>query len=241
VSVKDNFILTLTLHTHTEQMEELEQKPEPKAHPTGPVVVVGLGNPGPEYLWTPHNAGFLAIDRLAQQHGIVVQNRRCKALTGTLPGATRINNREVILAKPETFMNLSGASVAALLKEFGIGPEARDSSLIVIYDELDLPLGTIKIKERGSPAGHNGARSITGSLGSNEWLRIRIGVGPDLPAEAIAAGAKRRGGKDYLLDPMSKRDLTVLDEVLDRVATAVRRIIEDGPAAAMNEFNRTKE
>jgi peptidyl-tRNA hydrolase, PTH1 family len=207
------------------------------AKPTGPFIVVGLGNPGPEYVWTPHNAGFLAIDRLAQQHGIVVQNRRCKALTGT----TRIGNREVILAKPETFMNLSGASVAALLKEFGIGPEQRDSSLVVLYDELDLPLGTIKIKERGSPAGHNGARSIIGSLGSNEWLRIRIGVGPDLPPEAIAAGAKRRGGKDYLLDPMSKRDLTVLDEVLDRVATAVRRIIEEGPAAAMNEFNRTKE
>ena len=234
-----------TLHTSHSARKEEAPKPDPKPQPTGPVatgpvIVVGLGNPGPEYIWTPHNAGFLAIDRLAQQHGIVVQNRRCKALTGTLPGATRIGNREVILAKPETFMNLSGASVTALLKEFGIGPEARDTSLIVIYDELDLPLGTIKIKERGSPAGHNGARSITGSLGSNEWLRIRIGVGPDLPAAAIAAGAKRRGGKDYLLEPMSKRDLTVLDEVLDRVATAVRRIIEEGPAAAMNEFNRTK-
>jgi PTH1 family peptidyl-tRNA hydrolase len=230
-----------TLHTSHSAPEVKEQKPEPKPKPTGPVVVVGLGNPGPEYIWTPHNAGFLAIDRIAQQHGIVVQNRRCKALTGTLPGTTRIGNREVILAKPETFMNLSGASVAALLKEFGIGPEQRAESLIVLYDELDLPLGTIKIKERGSPAGHNGARSITGSLGSNEWLRVRIGVGPDLPEAAIAAGAKRRGGKDYLLDPMSKRDLTVLDEVLDRVATAVRRIIEEGPAAAMNEFNRTKE
>jgi PTH1 family peptidyl-tRNA hydrolase len=218
-------------------MEEQAQTPEAKAKPTGPVIVVGLGNPGPEYVWTPHNAGFLAIDRIAQQHGVVVQNRRCKALTG----ATRIGNREVILAKPETFMNLSGAAVTALLKEFRIGPEQRASSLVVLYDELDLPLGTIKIKERGSAAGHNGARSIIGSLGSNEWLRIRIGVGSDLPEAAIAAGAKRRGGKDYLLDPMSKRDLTVLDEVLDRVANAVRRIIEEGPAAAMNEFNRTKD
>jgi PTH1 family peptidyl-tRNA hydrolase len=202
--------------------------------PTGPIVVVGLGNPGLQYVWTPHNAGFMAIDRIAQQERVAVQNRRSKALTAT----TRIGGREVILAKPETFMNLSGASIAALLKEFKIEPETRATSLVVLYDELDLPLGTIKIKERGSAAGHNGARSISGALGSHEWLRIRIGVGQDLPPEAIAAGARRRGGKDYLLDPMSKRDLAVLDEVLDRVATAVRRIIEEGPAAAMNEFNR---
>ena len=200
----------------------------------GPVVVVGLGNPGMEYVWTPHNAGFLAIDRIAQQERVAVQNRRCKALTGT----ARIANREVILAKPETFMNLSGLSVGALLKEFGIEPEDRGNRLIVLYDELDLPLGTVKIKERGSAAGHNGARSISSTLGSDEWLRIRIGVGPDLPPEAIEAGARRRGGKDYLLSPMGKRDLAVLDEVLDRVAAAVRRILELGPAAAMNEFNR---
>ncbi len=200
-------------------------------------MVVGLGNPGLQYVWTPHNAGFMAIDRIAQQERVAVQNRRSKALTAT----TRIGGREVILAKPETFMNLSGASVAALLKEFKIEPETRGTSLVVLYDELDLPLGTIKIKERGSAAGHNGARSISGALGSHEWLRIRIGVGPDLPPEAIAAGAKRKGGKDYLLDPMNKRDLAVLDEVLDRVATAVRRIVEQGPAAAMNEFNRRPE
>jgi len=201
---------------------------------TGPFVVVGLGNPGMEYVWTPHNAGFMAIDRIAQQERVAVQNRRCKALTGT----TRLSNREVILAKPETFMNLSGGSVTALLREFEIDAEKRARNLVVVYDELDLPLGKIKIRERGSPAGHNGARSISGALGSNEWLRIRIGVGPDLPAEAIAAGAKRRGGMDYLLSPMRKADLAVLDEVLDRVAIAVRMIVDLGPAAAMNEFNR---
>ena len=215
-------------------MEEQAQAPQAKPKLTGTVIVVGLGNPGPEYVWTPHNAGFLAIDRIAQQQSVTVQNRRSKALTGT----TRIGNREVLLAKPETFMNLSGLSVAALLKEFQIAPEDRGSNLVVLYDELDLPLGTIKIKERGSPAGHNGARSISGSLGSNDWLRIRIGVGSNLPAEAIAAGAKRKGGQVYLLSPMRKAELAVLDEVLDRVATAVRRIIEEGPAAAMNEFNR---
>ena len=215
-------------------MEDQTQTPEAKQEPTGPFVVVGLGNPGMEYVWTPHNAGFLAIDRIAQQEGAAVQNRRCRALTGT----TRMSGREVILAKPQTFMNLSGLSVAALLKEFGIGPEERAGRLIVLYDELDLPLGTVKIKERGSAAGHNGARSISGALGSDDWLRVRIGVGQDLPPEAIAAGARRRGGVDYLLSPMHKADLAVLDEVLDKVATAVRRVVEDGPAAAMNEFNR---
>ena len=196
----------------------------------GAFLVVGLGNPGPEYSWTPHNAGFMAIDRIAQQQGVVVQNRRCKAVTATC----RIAGREVVLAKPETFMNLSGLTVAAMVREFEADP-AKD--LLVIYDELDLKLGTFKIRERGSPAGHNGARSITGALGNQEWLRLRIGVAQDLPPEAVASGG-RRHGRDYLLSPMRKADLTVLDEVLDRVATATRRIIEDGPPAAMNEFNR---
>jgi len=195
-----------------------------------PFLIVGLGNPGLEYLWTPHNAGFMAIDRIAQQEGVVVQNRRSRAMTATC----RIAGRAVVLAKPETFMNLSGSSVAALVHEFEADP-ARD--LLVIYDELDLVLGTFKIRERGSPAGHNGARSVTGALGTDEWLRLRIGVAPNLPPEAIAAGG-RRPGRDYLLSPMSKRDLTVMDEVLDRVSTAVRRILSDGPGPAMNEFNR---
>ena len=197
----------------------------------GPFLVVGLGNPGEEYQWTPHNAGFMAIDRIAQQEGVVVHNRRCRAATVTC----RLAGREVVLAKPETFMNLSGLAVAALVREFEADP-ARD--LLVLYDELDLKLGTFKIRERGSPAGHNGARSVTSALGSQEWLRLRIGVGPDLPPEAIAAIGSRRPGRDFLLSPMGKVDLTVLDEVLDRVATATRRILELGPSAAMNEFNR---
>ncbi|MGA2560996.1 MAG: aminoacyl-tRNA hydrolase [Terracidiphilus sp.] len=200
----------------------------------GPFLIVGLGNPGLEYLWTPHNAGFMAIDRIAQQEGVVVQNRRCRATTATC----RMAGREVILAKPETYMNLSGLAVAALVREFEADP-AKD--LLVIYDELDLTLGTFKIRERGSPAGHNGARSVSSVLGTQEWLRLRIGVGLDLPPEALAAGAGKRPGKDYLLSPMRKADLTVLDEVLDRVAVAARRILSEGPAAAMNEFNRTDE
>jgi PTH1 family peptidyl-tRNA hydrolase len=197
----------------------------------GPFIIVGLGNPGDEYRWTPHNAGFLAIDRIAQQEGVVVQNRRCRAATATCV----IAGRKVVLAKPETFMNLSGLAVASLVQEFEVEP-ARD--LLVIHDELDLVLGTIKIRERGSAAGHNGVSSILGALGSQEWLRLRIGVGLDLPPEAVAAIGGRRPGRDYLLSPLRKTDLTVLDEVLDRVATAVRRILSGGPAAAMNEFNR---
>jgi PTH1 family peptidyl-tRNA hydrolase len=200
---------------------------------TGPFLVVGLGNPGLDYQWTPHNAGFMAIDRIAQQEGVVVQNRRCRAQTATC----RIAGRVVVLAKPETYMNLSGASVAALVREFEADP-AQD--LLVIYDELDLVLGTFKIRERGSPAGHNGARSVTGALGTQEWLRLRIGVGLNLPPEAIAAGGKRPG-REYLLAPMRKADLTALDEVLDKVAQATRRILEAGPAAAMNEFNRKEQ
>ena len=196
----------------------------------GPFLVVGLGNPGLEYLRTPHNAGFMAIDRIAEQQGVVAANRRCRAVTATC----RLAGREVVLAKPETFMNLSGVSVAALIREFEVDP-ARD--LLVIYDELDLVLGTFKIRERGSPAGHNGARSVTSALGSQEWLRLRIGVGLDLPPEAKEAGGKRPG-RDYLLSPMRKGDLAKLDEVLDKVATATRRIIQEGPGPAMNEFNR---
>ena len=192
----------------------------------GPFLIVGLGNPGLEYLWTPHNAGFMAIDRIAQQEGVVVQNRRCRAITATC----RIAGREVVLAKPETFMNLSGLQWPLWFEEFEADP-AQD--LLVIYDELDLTLGTFKIRERGSPAGHNGARSVTGALGSQEWLRLRIGVGPEFAQspEAIAGRSsrrKKRPGRDYLLSPMRKADLAVLDEVLDRVATATRRILEAG-------------
>jgi len=192
----------------------------------GVLLVVGLGNPGIEYQFTPHNAGFLAVDRIADQNRTAVANRRCRALTAKI----QIAGREVILAKPETFMNLSGLSVAALAAEFEVDP-ARD--LLVLYDELDLPLGTIRVRERGSAAGHNGARSISGALRSDEWARIRIGVGSNgEPEEAF------RRGKDYLLTPLRKKDLATLDEVLDRVAQAVEAVAAKGITAAMNEFNR---
>jgi PTH1 family peptidyl-tRNA hydrolase len=195
-------------------------------------LIVGLGNPGIEYQFTPHNAGFLAVDRIADDCGVVLSNRRGRALTAraTLAG------QDVLLAKPETFMNLSGLSVAALVRELEIQSPSED--IIVLYDELAFPLGTLRIHERGSAGGHNGVRSISGALGTDEWLRIRIGIGKPALEDGRAIKA---GGKDYLLSPMRKQELEVLDEVLDRAKSAVEAVLTKGVSAAMNEFNRRPE
>jgi len=190
-------------------------------------LIVGLGNPGIEYQFTPHNAGFLAVDRIAEDCGVMLSNRRGRALTAR----AKLAGQDVLLAKPETFMNLSGLSVAALIQEFEISP----ADIIVLYDELALPLGTIRIRERGSANGHNGVKSISGVLGIEEWIRIRIGVGKP----ALADGREiKAGGKDYLLSPFRKQELAVLDEVLDRARNAVEMVLTQGVGAAMNEFNR---
>ena len=197
-------------------------------------LIVGLGNPGIEYQFTPHNAGFLAVDRIAEHCGVTVANRRGRALTAK----AMLAGQEVLLAKPETFMNLSGLSVAALVRELEIPIPAASPApdVIVIHDELAFPLGTIRIAERGSANGHNGVKSISGALGTEEWLRIRVGVG----RPALEDGREiKAGGREYLLSPMRKQELAVLDEVLDRVRSAVEVILTKGVSAAMNEFNRT--
>ncbi len=185
-------------------------------------LVVGLGNPGIEYQFTWHNLGFLTIDRLAERHKVYVDNRRCRALTGRAV----IGQEEAILAKPETYMNLSGLAVRELLKEFEAEPE-RD--LIVVYDELDLPLGTIRVRERGGSAGHNGLESIIGALGTQEFLRVRLGIAPDFE---VGDGAR------YVLSPIKKAQYETVDQVLDTAADAVETVIREGPAAAMNRFNQ---
>ena len=191
-------------------------------------LIVGLGNPGPEYALTPHNAGFLAIDRIAEGAGVMLTNRRGRALTAT----ARVAGESVLLAKPETFMNLSGLAVAALVRELAV-PVPGDG-LIVLYDELAFSLGELRIRERGSANGHNGVKSISGALGTEEWLRVRIGVGkPALPDGREV----RAGGTNYLLAPMRKAELAVLDDVLDRARDAVEAVILRGAAAAMSEFN----
>jgi PTH1 family peptidyl-tRNA hydrolase len=193
-------------------------------------LIVGLGNPGPEYALTPHNAGFLAIDRIADLCDVQVANFRGRAMTAK----AKLAGHEVLLAKPGTFMNLSGLSVAALMEELKVGVE----DLIVLYDELAIPLGTIRIRERGSAGGHNGVKSISGVLGTEEWTRIRIGVGKP-PLES--GRAIKSGGTDYLLAPMRKQQLAELDEVLDQAVRAVEAVLTKGVGAAMNEFNRKVE
>jgi PTH1 family peptidyl-tRNA hydrolase len=188
-------------------------------------LIVGLGNPGIEYQFTPHNLGFLTIDRIANDLRIEVRNRQCRALTAR----ATIAGEAVVLAKPETFMNLSGLSVRELVEEHQVDV-TRD--LIVIYDELDLPLGTIRIRQRGSSAGHNGMESILGALGTDEFLRIRLGVAPE---------RKVADGVEYLLTPFRKAMEKVVDEILETAAQAVEVILKDGPSAAMNRFNRKSE
>ena len=193
-------------------------------------LIVGLGNPGIEYQFTPHNLGFLTIDRIANSLGIEVRNRQCRALTArVLIGTKTIAGEPVILAKPETYMNLSGLSVRELVVEHQVDV-ARD--LIVIYDELDLPLGTIRIRQRGSSAGHNGMESILGALNTDEFLRIRLGIAPD---RKVVDSVK------YVLTPFRKAQEKVVDEVLDTAVQAVEVILKEGPAAAMNRFNRKNE
>ena len=188
-------------------------------------LIVGLGNPGIEYESTPHNLGFLAIDRIADDLGVEVRNRQCRALTARAV----MGDEPVLLAKPETFMNLSGDSVRALVAKHEAKPE---SDLIVIQDELDFPWGTLRIHRQRSSAGHNGIESIIEALGTQDFLRIRIGVAPDRKVE---------DGQRYLLSPMRKTELKVVGEMLDTTAEAVKTILKEGPAAAMNRFNRKAE
>jgi peptidyl-tRNA hydrolase, PTH1 family len=188
----------------------------------GVKLIVGLGNPGDEYRFTPHNIGFLVVDRVASERGVEIRNRQCRALTARI----QVGDEPVLLAKPETYMNLSGLSVRELVAEYELKPE---SDLIVVQDELDFPLGTLRIQTRRSSAGHNGIESIIGSLGTQDFLRIRIGVAPE---------RKIADGQSYLLSPFRKSDLTVVDGMIETAVDAVKAILTEGAAAAMNRFNR---
>ncbi len=188
-------------------------------------LIVGLGNPGIEYQFTPHNLGFLAIDEIAERSGARVSNRFCRALTAR----TSLEGQEVVLAKPETYMNLSGVSVRELVEKLEIAPE---KDLVILYDELDLPFGTLRVRERGRSAGHNGMESIIGSLGTQEFVRIRLGVGPGHPLS---------DGASYLLAPMKKSRLAEAVPMIETAADAIGVILKDGVSAAMNRFNRKPE
>jgi PTH1 family peptidyl-tRNA hydrolase len=184
-------------------------------------LIVGLGNPGPEYVWTPHNLGFLTIDRLAERAGIRVRRPEGKSLVGL----GRLAGKEIALAKPQTFMNLSGVAVWDLVGRLDADP----ARMIVITDDASLGRGTVRIRERGSAGGHNGLKSVIEKLGTSEFIRIRIGIGPAERGEDLA---------EYVLRPMSDADLEQAAEAIDRAAEAVEVILEKGVAAAMNRFNR---
>jgi peptidyl-tRNA hydrolase, PTH1 family len=181
-------------------------------------LIVGLGNPGMAYQFTPHNLGFLVVDRIANDCGVEITSRRARALTAR----TVIGSEQVLLAKPETYMNLSGIAVRELVAECQVKPE---SDLIVIYDELDLPFGTIRIRQRGSSAGHNGMKSLIAALGTQEFLRVRLGIAPE----------------KKVLRPFRRAQLRKVEELIESAAQAVKVLLTEGPAAAMNCFNRRPE
>ena len=185
-------------------------------------LIVGLGNPGYEYSLTPHNLGFLAVDRLAEACGVDVSRREGQALVAR----SELEGVEVVLAKPQTFMNLSGLAVERLVARY----EVEGKDLIVLVDEADLPFGTLRIRPRGSAGCHNGMKSIIGALQSDDFVRVRMGIQPlDHPVEDRAS---------YVLARLRKSDLEAVADLVDRAAEAVRVILRDGTQKAMNLFNR---
>jgi peptidyl-tRNA hydrolase, PTH1 family len=185
------------------------------------LLVVGLGNPGAEYEGTRHNAGADVVALLAERHGGRLRRGKERALVDEVTVA----GRRLALAFPQTYMNLSGESVALLVRRFGIDDPTH---LVVVHDELDLPVGRVKLKEGGGLAGHNGLRSIVAHLKSHDFCRIRIGVGKP---------PGRQQGADHVLRKPSKADRTELEIAVQTAADAVEAIAERGMAAAMNEFN----
>jgi PTH1 family peptidyl-tRNA hydrolase len=184
-------------------------------------LIVGLGNPGPEYEWTPHNLGFLTIDELARRAGIRVTRPEAKSQVGR----GELTGQEVILAKPQTMMNLSGMAVRMLLDKY----ESEPSQLIVISDEVALPWGMLRIRERGSAGGHNGLKSVIDAIGTNEFIRVRLGVGPEKVWGDLA---------DYVLCPMGRAEREIAAQLVDDADNAVEMILKDGVSAAMTQFNR---
>ncbi|MGA8011349.1 MAG: aminoacyl-tRNA hydrolase [Candidatus Acidiferrales bacterium] len=184
-------------------------------------VIVGLGNPGPDYEWTPHNLGFLAVDTLAGRAGIRITRPESKALVGL----GKVAGQEVVLAKPQTMMNLSGVSVRMLLERYESGP----ADLLVLIDEADLPWGMLRIRDRGRNSTHNGLQSIISALGTDEFVRVRLGVQPE----------KLWGDrKDYVLRTMGREEREIAEEMAVEAADAVEMIVTEGAEKAMSRFNR---
>ncbi len=187
-------------------------------------LIVGLGNPDPEYQWTPHNLGFMAVDELANRGGIRVSRPEGKALVGR----GKLAGEEVLLAKPQTYMNLSGISVRELLEKYELGP----GDLLMMWDEAQLPLGTIRLSGEGSAGSHNGAKSVIGALGTPAFQRLRLGCAPEHEV---------RSRKEYVLRPMKRGELETAAEMISEAGDAVEMVLARGIDAAMNKYNRRKE
>src|SRR5215216_4905094 len=186
------------------------------------MLIVGLGNPGKEYEWSRHNLGFMLIHKLAHNEGIVVGRRECSSLVGH----GEVEGARTKLAKPQTFMNLSGHAVSCLLAK--LKSESPVKQLVVISDDLALPLGRIRIRERGSAGGHNGLKSIIAAIGTTEFVRLRIGIQPDHPIS---------DPKRFVLDSFARSERPIVEETIEQSAKAIRTIIRDGALKAMSEFN----
>ena len=188
--------------------------------PAGPFCIAGLGNPGSRYEATPHNVGFLLVDELARRHGIQISKKEGQALTGSGP----IRGKNVILVKPQTFMNLSGTALGPVLSYRNL--TSRD--LIVVYDELDLPWTALRIKKNGSAAGHNGVKSIIAALKTDVFVRVRVGIHPNMPVDAA----------EYVLAPWGREQRAEVEEVVSYTADAVESIVAEGADKAMAIYNR---
>jgi peptidyl-tRNA hydrolase, PTH1 family len=184
-------------------------------------LIAGLGNPGAEYEWTPHNLGFIALDALAERSGIRVTRPEGRALVGR----GQVGGQEVVLAKPLTMMNLSGVSVRMLAEKY----ECKPADLIVLIDEVDLPLGMLRIRDKGRNSTHNGLKSIIQALGTDEFIRIRLGVQPD------KIWGERR---EYVLEPMKLAVRRAAQDMAIEAAQAVEVVLTEGLERAMSRFNR---
>jgi PTH1 family peptidyl-tRNA hydrolase len=211
------------------------KKSDSESHPSIQWVVAGLGNPGEEYSRSRHNAGFMTVDRIAKAKGVELNRRRFKGVTGEIT----LVEKPALLVKPQTFYNLSGECISDLLGYFKIPPQ----NLIVLHDELDLEAGRLRIKQGGGDAGNRGVRSIAESLGTTDFIRVRMGIGrpPEFTNEIeMEPGRqpKTEENKDYLLRPMTAAERQAIAPLLERAALAVEAIAEHGLEAAMNRYNQ---
>jgi len=185
-------------------------------------LIVGLGNPGAEYEFTPHNLGFMVIAKLAERHAIRVSRKENLSFVGL----GSLGTKQVALAQPQTFMNLSGGAVKGLVERY----EVPLDHLLLVYDELALPWGTLRVRVNGSAAGHNGVISVLDGLGTDAFIRLRIGIDP--PGRPVGEGTK------YLLAPFKRAQKQEVEEAVDRAADAVETIIAEGAEKAMAKYNR---